>query len=627
MSDNPLMTAEATYNIARWSEGYFTLSTQGTLVAKPLREHGASVDLFALTKQLLQQGLTLPVLVRFNDILRDRIVQLQQAFNHAMHTRQYQGGYTAVYPIKVNQQRLVVQQLLHAGGMQAGLEAGSKPELLAVLSLVKRTDSLIVCNGYKDKEYIRLALLARSMGHRVYLIIEKYSELALILEQAQQIGIEPLLGVRVRLASIGKGKWQNTGGEKSKFGLTTSQLLAVVNSLQHSGKTACLQLLHFHLGSQISNIRDIQTGLAEAARFYAELWGLGVTIHCVDVGGGLGIDYEGTCSRHYCSTNYSMTEYANNVVAAFADICAATALPHPHIISESGRALSAHHAVLLTNTIGIETITTQPPALPTATQEPRLLQELRQAWQQVAPDSALEAYHTVMYCLQEVYAMYRHGLLTLAERACAEQIYQATCVKIRGHLDPSSKSHREVLDELNECLADKLFVNFSLFQSLPDVWAIDQIFPVLPLYNLDQPLQRRGIVQDITCDSDGRIDSYADGHNIEATLALPAQTEPYLLGFFLVGAYQEILGDIHNLFGDTHSVHVELDGEGGYRLLQAKTGDTVAHVLQSVDFSVTELMASYREQLQQSTLTPAQQARYLQEFSDGLQGYTYLEEV
>ena len=613
------------YNIPFWGEGYFDVAANGHVTAKPQR-NGHAIDLEELTQRIASMELSLPVLVRFNDILQDRVHTLQNAFADAIKHSGFHSKYTAVYPIKVNQQRCVVEQLLAAGGNGIGLEAGSKPELLAVLALANQPNSVIICNGYKDREYIRLALIARKMGHRVYLIIEKSSELDIVLTEAQALAVEPLLGIRVRLASIANGNWQNTGGEKSKFGLTSSQLLAVCKRLNAADKSHCLQLLHFHLGSQIPNIRDIQIGLKEAARNYAELWRLGMKIHCVDVGGGLGIDYEGTRSRQYCSINYSIEEYAKNVVQVFADSCAQTNYPMPHIISESGRALTAHHAVLITNTIDVEAIDQQVSISSLAENQPRALQELATAANSINKLNALESYHDIVYRLSEIRGMYLHGLLNLAEHAQAEQLYQQACLKIRTLLNPSSKHHRRLLDELNECLADKLFVNFSVFQSLPDIWAIDQIFPILPLTGLDQPTSRRAVIQDLTCDSDGRVDAYVDGEGIESTLPINDHEHNGLIAFFLVGAYQEILGDIHNLFGDTHSVHVSLMADGSYKLSNPKRGDTVSDVLKMVGFDADDLLASYQEQLACSTLSAEQQAILLEELGAGLTGYTYLEE-
>ena len=633
-ASGPAQRARRTWNIDQWGSGYFDVDDHGHALVRPLgsEEEGPALPLAPLVDQLREAGLRLPVLVRFTDILHDRVEQLCDAFDQAMHEEAYSGGYTAVYPIKVNQQRRVVEEILathERGRGRVGLEAGSKPELLAVLALSGDGPSLIVCNGYKDREYIRLALMGEKLGHRVYLVVEKFSELPLILEEAESLGVTPRIGLRARLASVGMGKWQDTGGEKSKFGLTASQMLAVVARLREAGSLASLQLVHFHLGSQIANIRDIQFGLRECARFYQSLLNLGAPIDTVDVGGGLGIDYEGTRSRSSCSINYSMHEYARNVVSAFAQACAEAELPHPHLISESGRALTAHHAVLIANVIGEERVSDQAPSRQ-AQDDPQLDELWRvhdQLEGQLEPRELVEAWHDLLQAVSQLHDRFIMGLADLTGRAEAEGVYYAACARLRERLDSRNRAHREILDELSEKLADKLFVNFSLFQSIPDVWGIDQIFPVLPLTGLHREPTRRGVIQDITCDSDGRIDDYVDGQGVEATLPLPEwrDNEEQLLGFFLVGAYQEILGDLHNLFGDTDSVVAALDESGEWVLSHAQQGDRVSDVLAYVNFDATVLRDRLAGQLAESGLTAAEQALFLDDLSAGLEGYTYLE--
>ena len=620
--------ARATYNVRHWSNGYFDIADSGRLAAFPLRDaHSSGIDLHQLAHEVRAQGLNWPILVRFSDILHDRVDSLCDAFTQAMARHQFEGGYTAVYPIKVNQQHTVVEQIRRHGGQRVGLEAGSKPELLAVLGMAG-AGSIIICNGYKDRKYIRLALIGQRMGHRVYIVIEKQSELALVLDEAAKLGIEPLLGVRVRLASIGAGKWQNSGGEKAKFGLTAQQVLETVEQLRRAGKLAALQLLHFHLGSQLANIRDIQKGMREAARYYAELRHLGADICCFDVGGGLGVDYEGSRSRSFCSMNYSMNEYAAKVVHALKEVCDAETLPHPMIISESGRALTAHHAVLITNVIDQDAVPHSDDLIGANHDEPQVIQDLWQLLQQVSSRSVIETYHDAVHWLGEAQEMYTHGLLDLAERARAEEIYFAVCQRVRSLLNPNSRAQRQLLDELNEKLAGKYFCNFSLFQSLPDVWGIGQVFPVMPLQRLDEAPTNRIVIEDLTCDSDGRIDQYVDHEGIEATLPLhPLNAgEPYLVGVFMVGAYQEILGDLHNLFGDTDSVDVALDGNGGYRLTRPERGDTVEELLRYVHFEPEALLSAYKEKLSTAPVSHEQRQSCLDELSKGLKGYTYLEE-
>ncbi|WP_431025037.1 biosynthetic arginine decarboxylase [Halomonas sp. H5] len=631
---SPAAKARRTYNIDQWGSGYFDVDDSGQALVRPLGSEieGPALPLRGLVSQLREAGLRLPVLVRFTDILHDRVEQLCAAFDLAMREEKYDGGYTAVYPIKVNQQRRVVEEILatqERGHGRVGLEAGSKPELLAVLALSGDGSSLIVCNGYKDREYVRLALMGEKLGHRVYLVVEKFSELDIILEEAKRLKVKPRIGLRARLASVGRGKWQDTGGEKSKFGLTASQVLGVVERLEQGNALASLQLVHFHLGSQIANIRDIQRGLRECARFYQSLRELGAPVDTVDVGGGLGIDYEGTRSRSEFSINYSMREYASNVVWAFRQACEDQGLPHPHLISESGRALTAHHAVLIADVIGEERTPTRAPAA-RVEGDPQV-DELRRVHDRLEamrePRGLVEAYHDLVQAIGELQDRFVMGLAGIEARAEGEAIYFAACERLRERLNTRNRAHREILDELAEKLADKLFVNFSLFQSVPDVWGIRQIFPVLPLSGLDREPTRRAVVQDITCDSDGRIDNYVDGEGVETTLPLPewADDEEKLLGFFLVGAYQEILGDLHNLFGDTDSVDAALGADGNWVLSEAIHGDTVAQVLRHVNFDTEVLRRHLAGQLAASGLEADEREAFLEDLSAGLEGYTYLE--
>ena len=628
MTDWSVHKARDNYNLAHWSNGYFDVAEHGHLLVRPDPRRPVTIDLAALAQTLTAGELTLPVLARFPGILRHRLDELREAFVRACQIHDYRGRYTAVYPIKVNQQKSVVQALVDHGGDHLGLEAGSKPELLAVLAHVQ-PGGIVVCNGYKDREYIRLALIGKAMGHQVHIVVEKISELELVLEQARLLGIKPLLGVRVRLASIGAGKWQNTGGEKAKFGLSAAEVLRVVERLREQKLLDALSMLHFHMGSQIANIQHIQNAMREAARFYAELRKLGADVRCVNVGGGLGIDYEGTRSRSFCSMNYTVQDYAENIVHALADICEGQRLPPPDIVSESGRALTAHHAVLITNVIDTEMAPgTDTPAAP-GPADPQVLHELWARLANLSERSVLESYHDAIHWIGEAQGLFSHGAIDIGQRARAETLYFHICRAVRERLQPGARQHREVLDELNEKLADKYFVNFSLFQSIPDHWAIEQIFPVIPLSRLDEPPTRRAVLEDITCDSDGRVDLYVDSEGIEKSLPLhaPRAGEPYLLGIFLVGAYQEILGDMHNLFGDTDSVNVELNDDGSFRLEQARRGDTVGSVLRYVNFDPEDLLATYRSKLHAAEwLTPETAAGYLSELAEGLQGYTYLEE-
>ena len=620
--------AREAYSLEHWGGGYFDVNGRGHLVARPRRTSDSpTVDLYELARACRDQGLTLPVLVRFNDILRDRVDTLCDAFARARETVGYGGRYTAVYPIKVNQQRSVVAEILGHGGDRVGLEAGSKPELMAVLAL-SRPGGTIVCNGYKDREYIRLALIGKRLGHRVFIVVEKLSELDLVIQESRALGIEPLLGLRVRLASIGAGKWQNTGGEKAKFGLNAAQVLTLVGRLREAGLLDSLQLLHCHLGSQIANIRDIQRGMREVARYFAELHALGVPLATVDVGGGLGIDYEGTHSRSFCSINYSVQEYANNVVHALWEVCTEHELPHPDIVTESGRAMTAHHALLITNVIDSEEAPGNGPVAPPHKDEPLIIQDLWNVLEGLDARSVLEGYHDAVHWLGEAQAMYLHNVISLEQRARIEQLYAAICQRVRGLLNGNRPAHREALDELNEKLADKYFINLSVFQSMPDVWAIDQIFPIVPLHRLDTEPTRRAVLQDLTCDSDGRIDQYVDSDGIESTLPVHGYRpgDEYLLGIFLVGAYQEILGDMHNLFGDTDAVNVTLTADGGCTLSQPEHGDTIDELLRYVHFDTDALKAAYHDKLAAASLSDKERAFFAAELEAGLTGYTYLED-
>ncbi|WYB23816.1 biosynthetic arginine decarboxylase [Gallaecimonas sp. GXIMD1310] len=626
MSDWTLDNARALYGVTHWSDGYFDIDDNGELMAFPDGDRRRSgVRLSALVADLKAQGLSLPVLVRFNDILTDRVRRLTGAFSRAVEQLDYRGHYHAVYPIKVNQQKSVVETLLSASA-HVGLEAGSKPELMAVLGVATRPITL-VCNGYKDAEFLRLALIGRRLGHRVYVVVEKLSELKRLLAESADLGIDPLIGVRVRLNSVGKGNWQNTGGEKGKFGLAAHQVLEAVEILRAAGKLDCLKLVHFHIGSQVANIRDIQGALKECARYYAELRDLNVPLDVVDVGGGLGVDYEGSRSRGSCSMNYSVDEYAAKVVHALKEICASRQLPEPDIITESGRAMTAHHAVLITNVIDVERAPGQGHFAEPPEDAPAVLRELYSTLAAIATEPPLESYHDAVYLLSEAHSMYTHGLLKIGQWAQAEQLYFAICRAVQGQLNPRSRAHRPVLDELNEKLADKLFCNFSLFQSTPDVWGIDQLFPIMPVSQLNKQPSARAIIQDITCDSDGQIRQYVDGEGIESSLPLTGYQpgDDYCIGLFMVGAYQEILGDMHNLFGDTDSVHVQLT-EQGYRFDAAQKGDTVADVLRYVNFEPQSLVAGYGRQLAAANLTAAERQQYAGELEAGIHGYTYLED-
>ncbi|WP_455365898.1 biosynthetic arginine decarboxylase [Kaarinaea lacus] len=629
MTDWTNANAKALYNIQHWSGGYFDINNAGNLVVNPGQtQTGPSIDLHQLVEEINQSGLSLPCLVRFPHILHDRVETLRRTFNTAIDANNYHAHYKPVYPIKVNQEQSVVTELVNTE-KPVGLEAGSKPELMAVLALANSENGVIVCNGYKDREYIRLALIGKALGHKIYIVLEKPTEVDIVIKEAESLQIEPSLVIRIRLDSIGVGKWQNTGGEKSKFGFSSSQALDAVEKLKAHGLLSCLELLHFHLGSQITNIEDIHKGVMEGARYFVELHRAGAErLDTLDVGGGLGIDYEGTRSRSYFSMNYNIQEYANTIISTIMKITDQEQLQHPHIITESGRAMVAHHAVLVVDVIETEQLisaATNPQLVGEAdsvNELKRYLENLRSEQCQI-----LECYHSAKQAMENTKQKFNEGSVSLKEKASCEQIYYELCDAVRKRLNSEKKSHREILDELNEKLSDKYFCNFSLFQSLPDIWAINQIFPITPLHRLNERPQQRGTIHDITCDSDGRIDFYVDEDGIEASLPLHALLpgHPYYLGIFLVGAYQEILGDMHNLFGDTNSVNVELN-EDAYSISHVSHGDSVDYVLRHVHYDTDEFIAAYKAKLNAVELQDAVRDSYFTELKAGLTGYTYLEE-
>ncbi|MGA9342860.1 MAG: biosynthetic arginine decarboxylase [Rhodanobacteraceae bacterium] len=615
--------ARRTYALSHWSEGYFDIDDAGMIIARPRGSDAAAVRLVDIVDSAHTQGLRLPLLLRFGDILRDRLARLQQAFAQAMGDWNYSGGYTAIYPIKVNQQRSVAGAF--AAGPGFGLEAGSKPELMAVLALA-RPGSLVICNGYKDREYVRLALIGRKLGLDVFIVIEKPSELEHVIDEARVLGVDPLLGVRMRLTSLGAGKWQNTGGDKAKFGLTPRQLIDLLGNLENAGLSSALQLLHFHMGSQMSNVRDIASGVREAVRYFAELSRAGLSIRYLDVGGGLGVDYEGTRSRSDCSINYGLDQYAATIVQTLAEACAEQGVMPPHVLTESGRAMTAHHAVLIVNVSEVEPAPAGsiPPA---QTDEPAVLRHLREIHDEIDRRPVLELYHEAQYRLSEGHSLYALGQLDLADRARLDDLYYAIVQAVQVRLRPAERAHRQALDELEQKLVDKYFVNFSVFESIPDVWAIDQVFPIVPIAGLEIEPTRRGVIADLTCDSDGRIDRYvnADGVGVSLPLHRLTKNQPYRLGIFLVGAYQETLGDIHNLFGDTDTVDVRVTA-AGYSLIHAKRGDNADVMLDYVGYDVPALRANYRERIAGAGIVGAEAERLGAALEAGLTGYTYLAE-
>jgi arginine decarboxylase len=616
------------YSLDGWGEGYFDVNEHGHLtVCLPVEAGRVEVDLYQVAGEIRRSALNWPVLVRCPGILHHRIDKLCAAFEQSKARYGCSGTYTAAYPIKVNQQFSVVQEILRHGGERVGLEAGSKAELMAVLGLASN-NSLVICNGYKDREYIRLALIARKLGQRIYLVIEKLSELEMIVCECRELDVAPLLGVRVRLASIGAGNWQNTGGARSKFGLHATQVLQLVERLRSQNLLDRLQLLHFHLGSQLPNLRDIKNGMHEAARFYAQLHALGVPVRVVDVGGGLGVDYEGTATRSFCSRNYSSEQYADAVVEHIALVCTENGLAFPDLVSESGRAMTAHHAFLITNVLGTEQALGDEAPRKLSEPEPEELRALAQLYNELPLCSPVEAYHDGSQLLDDVQQLFCKGDINLEQRALAEQYYFSTLRRVLSMLQSERREHRQLIDDLNQKLADKYFCNFSIFQSLPDIWAIDQLFPIVPLHRLDEAPERMATIQDLTCDSDGRIDYYVDGDGSENSLPLHRwkHDEAYLLGFFMLGAYQEILGDIHNLFGDTDTVNLDIHADGSFSLNDPEHGDRADELLAYVHFKPDILRAVYRQRVQAADLPAAQARQFLSELEAGLTGYTYHED-
>ncbi len=626
MKSHPLHE-ENLYNINHWGEGYFHVNPAGNI---EISQQGAEkgIELQAIVHAASRAGLQLPLLIRFTNILHDRVLRLYQAFSLAIEETAYSGKYQLVYPIKVNQEYCVVRELLNAPNHSIGLEAGSKPELMAVIGLLgQHGPTTIVCNGYKDSGYIRAALIAQQMGHTVFIIIEKRSELDIILRESARLSIKPLLGVRIRLVNKCLGKWENTGGAKSKFGLNAEQVLDLVHHLKTQNALDCLQLMHCHLGSQIANIHDIRNCMQEVSRYYIELRRLNAPINTIDVGGGLAVDYEGTRSNTDCSMNYSVNEYATNILLTVRDLCLEAEMPEPNIISESGRALTAHHAVIVTNITDID-VASKTPQLPIIEpDESRVILDIWDTYQVMTNHSPMEVYHYAEHALNEAHSMFKHGVISLTEKAKVEQLYTTICLEIQQRLDDTIPGDRELIESLNERLAAKLFCNLSFFQSIPDAWAIGQIVPIAPITQLAEKRCMHGILQDLTCDSDGTLKKYTGESGITSTLLLPRfnENKPYDIAFFLVGAYQEILGNLHNLFGDTNSMDVKLTMNGGFEINDLVSGDTITNVLNLAHYDTKKLLQSYEKQLIQTELPDEQIQTYLNELRSIFTKLTYLD--
>ena len=618
------------YNINGWGLKYFSINEKGHVAVTP-REGYASVDLKELMDELQVRDVTAPVLLRFPDILDNRIEKISKCFKQAADEYGYTAQNFIIYPIKVNQMRPVVEEIVsHGKKFNIGLEAGSKPELHAVLAINTDKNSLIICNGYKDENYIELALLAQKMGRRIFLVVEKMNELKLIADISKRLKIRPNIGIRIKLASSGSGKWEESGGDGSKFGLNSSELLNALDFLERTKMTDCLKLIHFHIGSQITKIRRIKNALKEASQFYVQLQNMGFHVEFVDIGGGLGVDYDGTrSSSSESSMNYSIQEYVNDSVSALVDACVKNDLPQPNIITESGRSLTAHHSVLVFEVLETTSLPIWDEKEELGENPHELVDELYKIWDNMNQPRLLESWHDALQIREEALDLFGLGLLDLRTRAQIEQLFWSVAREV-SEIASDMKHAPEELRKISKLLPDKYFCNFSLFQSLPDSWSIDQLFPIMPISRLDERPDRTATIQDITCDSDGKINNFISPHGSNSHLAVHAlnNKEPYYIGVFLVGAYQEILGDMHNLFGDTNAVHVSVYKDR-YEIDQVIDGETVAEVLDYVQFSPKKLVRSVETwvttSMKAGVITPEEGREFLSNYRSGLYGYTYLE--
>jgi arginine decarboxylase len=631
-----VQAARNLYNIDRWGARYFDINEAGHVVARPLQEAGASVDLTDVIEEAKGRGLKFPLLIRFQDILRHRVESINQAFRSSIAEFNYQGKYRGVFPIKVNQLREVVEEILDAGKpYQFGLEVGSKPELFAGLALQDQMESLIICNGYKDSTFIRMALMGIKLGKKVILVVEKLEELRQILGVSKQVGVEPLIGIRTRLLSKGMGKWADSGGENAKFGLSTAELLAATDLLRAENLAHCFTLLHFHIGSQIPDILTVKKAVQEAARSYAKLFKMGFPITFLDVGGGLGVDYDGSRSAFDSSTNYTLQEYTNDVVYYVGDVCNAEQVPHPNIISESGRAVVAHHSVLIVEVFGaIAKIRPDQPPQYTDNEHP-LVRELLDIRKNLAKLNKLEAYHDAQERREDAQNMFTLGLMDLPDKAKIENLYWEISLGVVQSFQGQAYVPEEIR-KLEDSLGDQYLCNFSVFQSLLDHWALGQLFPVMPVNRLNERPTREATLVDITCDSDGQINKFIDLHDVRDTLPLHplgtngSSSEPYYLGFFLMGAYQDIMGDLHNLFGRVNEVHVFLDPDepAGYYVEEIIEGNTIVQALGAVQYDENELKRQMKSQIDAAIKTdrlkPSEGMRLLDDYERGLREYTYL---
>lgn len=618
------------YNINGWGTSYFGINENGNVYVNPSKNN-VKIDLRQIVDELALRDVTPPVLLRFPDILDNRIEKMASCFQKAAKEYDYQGESFIIYPIKVNQMQPVVDEIIsHGRKFNLGLEAGSKPELHAVIAVQCKSDSLIICNGYKDENYIELAMLAQKLGKHIFLVVEKLNEIDVIAKAAKRLNVKPNLGIRIKLASSGSGKWAESGGDASKFGLTSSELLQAFDKLNEVGLHDCVKLIHFHIGSQITKIRRIQNALTEAGQYYVNLRKMGYNIEYVDCGGGLGVDYDGTrSSNSESSVNYSIQEYINDCVYSFTDVANRNGIPHPNIITESGRSLAAHHSVLVLDVLGAASLPVMPEEFEARPTDHKLVKDLYEIWCNLNPKTMLEDWHDTDQIREDSLDLFAHGMINLKTRAEIEAMYWSVCHEINA-LTRGMKHIPDELRGLDKLLADKYFCNFSLFQSLPDCWGIDQLFPIMPIQRLDERPSRNCTLQDITCDSDGKISNFVAGGTLSNVLPVHAlrKNEPYYIGVFLVGAYQEILGDMHNLFGDTNAAHISVRDET-YHIDQIIDGETVEEVLEYVQYNPKKLVRQIEQWVTKSVkegkLSLDEGKEFLSNYRSGLYGYTYLE--
>ena len=618
------------YNINGWGTSYFGINEDGNVYVNPSKNN-VKIDIRQIIDELALRDVTTPVLLRFPDILDNRIEKMASCFKKAAKEYNYKGESFIIYPVKVNQMQPVVDEIIsHGRKFNLGLEAGSKPELHAVIAVQCKSDSLIICNGYKDENYIELAMLAQKLGKHIFLVVEKLNEIDVIAKAAKRLKVKPNLGIRIKLASSGSGKWAESGGDASKFGLTSSELLQAFDKLDEVGLHDCVKLIHFHIGSQITKIRRIQNALTEAGQYYVNLRKMGYNIEYVDCGGGLGVDYDGTrSSNSESSVNYSIQEYINDCVYSFTDVANRNGIPHPNIITESGRSLAAHHSVLVLDVLGAASLPVMPEEFEAKPTDHKLVKDLYEIWCNLNPKTMLEDWHDADQIREDSLDLFAHGMINLKTRAEIEAMYWSVCHEINA-LTRGMKHIPDELRGLDKLLADKYFCNFSLFQSLPDCWGIDQLFPIMPIQRLDERPSRNCTLQDITCDSDGKISNFVAGGTLSNVLPVHAlrKNEPYYIGVFLVGAYQEILGDMHNLFGDTNAAHISVRDET-YHIDQIIDGETVEEVLEYVQYNPKKLVRQIEQWVTKSVkegkLSLDEGKEFLSNYRSGLYGYTYLE--